>query len=49
VDWIHLDENRYKWQVLVNTVMNLRVPQEGRDFLSSSFTVGISRRLASYY
>jgi hypothetical protein len=30
VDWIHLDQ----WAV-VNTVMNLRVPQNSRNFLIS--------------
>jgi hypothetical protein len=26
MDWIHLVEDREQWKVLVNTVMNLRVP-----------------------
>jgi len=26
MDWIHLAQDRDQWQVLVNTVMNLRVP-----------------------
>jgi hypothetical protein len=26
VDWIHLAQDRDQWRVLVNTVMNLRVP-----------------------
>jgi hypothetical protein len=26
VDWIGLDQDRYRWRVLVNLVMNLRVP-----------------------
>jgi hypothetical protein len=26
VDWIHLAQDRDRWWVLVNTVMNLRVP-----------------------
>jgi hypothetical protein len=25
VDWIHLAQDRYRWQALVNTVMDLRV------------------------
>jgi len=26
MDWIHLAHSKYKWQALVRTVMNLRVP-----------------------
>jgi hypothetical protein len=26
VDWIGLAQDRYRWRVLVNSVMNLRVP-----------------------
>jgi hypothetical protein len=26
VDWIGLARDRYRWRVLVNTVLNLRVP-----------------------
>jgi hypothetical protein len=26
VDWIGLPQDRYKWRVLLNSVMNLRVP-----------------------
>jgi hypothetical protein len=26
VDWIHLAQDRDQWPVLVNTVMNIRVP-----------------------
>jgi hypothetical protein len=26
IDWIHLAEDRDRWGVLVNTVLNLRVP-----------------------
>jgi hypothetical protein len=26
MDWIELAQDRYRWQALVNTVMNIRVP-----------------------
>jgi len=26
VDWMHLDQDRDQWRIVVNTVMNLRVP-----------------------
>jgi hypothetical protein len=26
MDWINIVQDRYRWQALVNTVMNLRVP-----------------------
>jgi len=34
VDWIHLAQDRDKWWVVVNMVMNLWVPSiKGRGFL----------------
>jgi hypothetical protein len=33
-DWIHLTQDKTLWQTFVNTVMNLWVPLNGRDFLN---------------
>jgi hypothetical protein len=43
-DWIELARNRDRWRALVNTVMNLWVPQNAGKFLSSCTIRGFSRR-----
>jgi len=39
VDWIGLAQDRHRWQTLVSAVMNLRVPKNEGNFLSSCKTV----------
>ena len=35
MDWIELAQKRYRWQTLVNEAMNLLVPQNSGNFLTS--------------
>jgi hypothetical protein len=34
VDWIHLAQHKDRWWDFVNTVINIRVPQKARNFLT---------------
>ena len=44
VDWIGLAQDRDRWRTLVSVVMNLRVPWNAGNFLTSCKTVSFSRR-----
>jgi hypothetical protein len=44
MDWIDLAQDMYQWRALVNTVMNLRVPQHAGKFFTSCRIGGSSRR-----
>jgi hypothetical protein len=44
LDWINLAQDRYRWQTLVNIVMNLWVPKSTGDLWTSRGTGGFSKK-----
>ena len=44
-DWIDLAQRSDRWRALVSAVMNLRVPQNAGNFLTSCRLVSFSRTL----
>lgn len=45
MDWIHQAQNRGQWQAYVSTVINLWVPYNAGNFLTSWTAVSFSRRI----
>jgi len=45
IDWIDLAQKRDRWQALVNAIMNLQVPSNGRNFWTSLEPISFSRTM----
>ena len=43
MDWIDLARDMDTWRYIVHTVINLLVPQNARNFLTSRYLVSFSR------